>query len=373
MIAVFAVLFAFMLTAASPGPSILGTPVLIVYSFSVNGGDITREAGSRLAVAIATQIANLGGVDVKPAPAGVDRPNFLEAARGVGADYYVAGYVTPLGDGVSLVEQLVSTQTGIVVYSNSAQVRTFADATGQGDILHDALLRHQSRNLGGYAAPPPSTAATPTPAPGSAAQANIGKLFGHRQKRGAAAATPAPSSAPAAAARATGKPAAPPSPVAALAAAPSRPSPSPPSASFAAPPAPAVVAAAPRGSAFAILPIGGSAEDERRSFTGAAIRNDVIANHRRVTLAGEVRETACKDQSTGTLVGGNIATRSRTILGQRQTIATLELLAYDCAGNVVYRKTFANDARGSWRYAVNGVVADAVAAFLKEPLGTPHG
>jgi TolB-like protein len=352
-----AVLAAFTLLAATPAPSILGTPVLIVYPFSANGGDISKEAGSRLAVAIATRIANLGGVDVKPAAPGVDRQDYLESAHHDGADYYIAGYVTPLGDGVSLVEQLVSTQTGIVVYSNTAQVRTFEEAGSQGDVLRDALLRHQTRNLGAYAAPPPpADTPTPTPAPGSAAQANLGRLFGRKQQRAAAAspsASPNPSPAAAAIARAAATPAAA--------------TPAPPAAS------PTQVAAVPRGSDYSVLAIGGPAEGDQRSFTGAAIRNDMIANHRRVADAGATREAACSKDSVGTLLGGNLTTRYHTILGQPQTTATLELLVYDCAGNIVYQKTFANDVRGDWKSAVDGVVARAVAAFLREPAGSQRG
>jgi TolB-like protein len=355
VVAVFAVLCAFTLLALVPPTTILATPVLIVYPFSVNGSDIGKEAGSRLAITIATQIANLGGVVVKPATPGVERPNFLDAARAAGADYYIAGYVTPLGDGVSVVEQLVSTQSGIVVYSNTAQVRTYGDAAGQGDVLREALLRHQSRNLGAYAAPPsPGAGPTPTPVPGTAAQANLGRLFGHKQRSPAAARTAAPSSATSAAAvaRATASPATP-VPPPALTGTPA--------------PSPRPSAPAGHGLNYGVLVIGGPAASERRSFTGAAIRNEIIANHRRVADAGDTREGACSRNDIGTLLGGNLSTRNYTLLGQHQTTATLELLAYDCAGNLVYRRTFAHDAHGSWRNAVDSVVANAVAAFFREP------
>ncbi len=339
------------LGASPPPASILGTPVLIVYPFAANGGDVNREAGSRLAVAIATQIANLGGVEVRPPVAGTDRQEYLDAARRGGADYYIAGYITPLGDGVSLVEQLVSTQTGIVVYSNTAQVRTYGDAVGQGDMLREALLRHHTRNLGAYAAPPPP-AATPTPAAvaGPAARANIGHLFGRKKPGQAppAAAKPSPTPSAAAIARATSAPATP----------------------SAVPPS--LAAAAPRGPDFGILAIGGPAQGERRSFTGAALRNDIIANHRRVAGAGGTREAVCSAPNVGTLLGGNLSTRNRLVLGKPQTLATLELLAYDCDGNVVYRRTFAHDTHGDWRTAVDRVVAAAVAAFLREPASSHH-
>jgi TolB-like protein len=352
VVAVFAVLVALTLLAAGPATSILATPTLVIYPFSVNGGEVSKEAGSRLAITIATQIANLGGVNVKPATPGIEREKYLDAARNAGADYYIAGYVTPLGDGVSVVEQLVSAQTGIVVYSNTAQVRTYGDAAGQGDVLREALLRHQTRNLSAYAAQPPP-ANSPTPAPGTAAQANLGRLFGRRRR----SATPAPSPS-------ASPPATPATPATAIARASARPAHTPQS---------SPVAVAPRASDFGVLAIGGTAEGERRTFTGAAIRNDIIANHRRVADIGGTRESACSRNTVGTLLGGNLSTHNYTLLGQRQTTATLELLAYDCAGNLVYRRTFAHDAHGSWRNAVDRVVSKAVATFLREPANSRPG
>jgi len=55
------------------------------------------------------------------------------AARRLAADYYVAGFISPLGEGVSVVEQVVGTGSGIVLFSSSAQLSTYADAAGQGD------------------------------------------------------------------------------------------------------------------------------------------------------------------------------------------------------------------------------------------------
>jgi TolB-like protein len=358
VVALFAIFMAFTLLAAAPPASILATPVLIVYPFSANGSDVSKEAGSRLAITIATQIANLGGVTVKPATPGVERQNYLDAARSAGADYYIAGFATPLGDGVSVVEQLVSSQTGIIVFSNTAQVRTYGDAAGQGDVLREALLHHQMRNLGAYAAPPPP-ASTPTPAaaPGSGAQADLGRLFGRKQQRGGG---PAPSAG------------APPQPRPSVAVARATPAPHAPSPGPVVPPspAPAKAVAAGYGSGFGVLAIGGTAAGERRSFTGAAIRNDLIASHRHVAGTGGTLETACSRDRVGTLLGGNLSTRNYTLLGKRQTTAILELLAYDCAGNVVYRRTFAHDARGSWRTAVDRVVATAVASFFHDPAGS---
>ncbi|MFN2460462.1 MAG: hypothetical protein ABR591_07225, partial [Candidatus Velthaea sp.] len=96
---------ALLLLAAAP-PSFLPTPTVVVYPLTVNGSDVDKESGSRLAVVIAQSMSSAGGVTVKPAPPGTERKNFLEIARSQTADYYIAGYVTPLGNDVSVVEQL---------------------------------------------------------------------------------------------------------------------------------------------------------------------------------------------------------------------------------------------------------------------------
>ncbi len=349
------------LVAATSPASILGTPTLFVYPFAVNGSDVNREAGSRLAVAIATQIAELGGVAVKPAPPGINAQTYLQAALADGVQYYIAGYVTPLGDGVSVVEQLVSTQSGIVVYSNTAQVRSYADAAGQGDVLRDALLRHQTRNLGAYAAPPPAAdTPSPTPAPGSATQANLGRLFGRKQRRSNAQAAPTPVASKA--------------PRVALASA-ATPAGSPPPSLPPATPAPAArtASAAGAGLNIGLLAIGGSADAERRAFTAAAVRNIMLARHRRVAADVAAGPGACSSAPIDTLVSGNLTTLSHVILGKRETTATLDFIAYDCSGTVVYRKIFANDARGGWKNAVDQVVRNAVDEFLARPATTRRG
>ena len=166
--------FCILVIGAAP---ILPPPVLLVYSFTVNG-DAQKESGARLAVLIGTQIAELGGVTVKPGPPGTQRTDFLTTARSANADYYLSGYVTPIGDEVTVVEQLVSVQTGIIAYSNTAQIKTYAEAAGQGDILRTALLRHQGRNIAAYEQFATPSPATPAPAStNDSSKANLGNLF----------------------------------------------------------------------------------------------------------------------------------------------------------------------------------------------------
>ena len=68
-----------------------------------------------------------------------------------------------------MVEQVVSTTTGIVVFSQTAQLNTYNDAAGQGADLAAFDLGHANRGLAAIGDPPAAVrqpdAAHPAPAP----------------------------------------------------------------------------------------------------------------------------------------------------------------------------------------------------------------
>ncbi len=158
-------LFGLPLLAAGPS-SLLIKPAVVVYPFTTSNSGVDREAASRLATIIATEMANTRKVTVIPPPPGTERKDYLTVARANAADYYIAGYVTPLGDGVSIVEQVVGTTSGIVVYSKSAQLQTYADVAGQGDDLAQFLSNDANRSMAAIGTPPPA----PSPAPQSSSR-----------------------------------------------------------------------------------------------------------------------------------------------------------------------------------------------------------
>lgn len=159
---------------------LIGTPSVVVYPLIPNGSGVSTETGARISVTIATQIAQLGGVSVKPAPPGVEQHDFLTAARQLGVDYYVTGYVTPLGSQASVVEQLVSTKSGSIVWSNTAQLETYGEAAGQGSVIRSAVLAYASRAVAQLqpvtGTPAPRVQPTPTrpPAPKKVAVLGLG-------------------------------------------------------------------------------------------------------------------------------------------------------------------------------------------------------
>jgi hypothetical protein len=142
-----------------------GLPTVTVYPFSAGSG-IDSTTGAKLAIAIGARLNERKDLAVKLPTAGSTRAKFLEDARAIGADYYVTGYVTPLGDDVTLVIQLVNTTTGILVWSNTATVRTFGEAGAQADSIHDVIIARSGSPLNRIPVPTAEPKAPPGLSPG---------------------------------------------------------------------------------------------------------------------------------------------------------------------------------------------------------------
>lgn len=142
---------------------IVATPSIVVYPLIANGSGVNSETGSRVSVTIATQIAQQGGVTVKTSPPGIEQHDYLTAARQLGVDFYVTGYVTPLGAEASIVEQLVSAKSGAIVWSNTALLTTYAEAVGQASIIRSAILAYAGRAVSSLQ---PIETSTSPPRPG---------------------------------------------------------------------------------------------------------------------------------------------------------------------------------------------------------------
>ncbi|GAC1503569.1 MAG: hypothetical protein NVS1B14_09010 [Vulcanimicrobiaceae bacterium] len=184
----------------SPTPTPVPTPVVpvvMIYPFTVNG-EADKRAGKKLADLFLAQMATVGGVVVKPIPvAPVERANYLTDAIKNGADYYISGYLTPLGDEVALVEQVVSTESGTVLWGNTAQVITYGDALTQADTIRKIIVQHSGRIEAAYRQQ--QTQATPTPGPDQqGASTSIGAILGllKHVAGGKRAPAPVPSLAP---------------------------------------------------------------------------------------------------------------------------------------------------------------------------------
>ena len=161
-------------TPAMPASAV---PVIMIYPFTVNG-DADKTAGKKLADLFLSQMATIGGVTVKPIPTTpIERTDYLTDAIKNGADYYISGFLTPLGNEVAIVEQVVSTTSGAIVWANTAQVLTYGDAASQADTMRKVVIAHAGRFEAEYRQE--QTQAPPTPgADQRGASTNIGGILG---------------------------------------------------------------------------------------------------------------------------------------------------------------------------------------------------
>lgn len=345
------------LVAATPPPSsFYSKPNVIVFPFTSNGSSIDREASSRLATIIATSMANTGLVTVTPPPPGTERKDFLTVTRAHNSEYYISGFISPLGNGVSIVEQVVSAATGIVVYSQSTQLNTYNDAAGQGDDLAAFVSHHANRGLAAIGTPPP--AVSPTPAASNGPSTNVGKLFGRKKKT---AATPKPSASP------TARPLVTATTAAALPNVPTPPTTAPRAAATPTPrpatPA-ATVAAATTATAtqtYAVVPVGGVASEAFRE--AAATRLAERAHAERAASAA----TACTGHPVHAILAGTLTLTPEGAAGGGN--AKFELVASDCSGKTLWRQTHGGDATGpqGLQTATERAVDGAIGAYLNPP------
>jgi hypothetical protein len=338
-------------------------PVVVVYPLTVTG-PTAAEAGSNLAVLLSSKMIALGGVTVKPYPPGTDRPQFLDAALKVGADYYVTGYLTPVGDEVSLVVQVVSTHSGSIVFSNTAMVRTYTEAAGQADVLRDAIVRHAGRSFAAIDEPPPA----PSDSPASTSKGvgvDLGKTLSRIGKHGSAAPPSAAASASPVAVSSTGS--------SASTAAAATPSPG--------PRGKRVAAALPVSESKALIfSATGSADAASRVYAAGALSTALA----RVGIAGGLLPVAA-DQAlphAGQLCAANagygkLYAPSLTLEsgGTSPERVTFEVAAYDCAGTLLGRQSASETVgkRGGVNGAIDRAATQAAAGLAKAAVAPSQG
>lgn len=173
-------------------PNNAATAVVLIYPFDVQTG-VDPKIGFAIASILAQEMATAGGLNVLPVPVGVKRADFLETARTQHADFYIGGYVTPVGDSAAVVEQVVSVDSGVILFSQTAQVQSVADVASQSLLARAQILAFVGRGTQSI-----DTRSTSTPAPTSTNGAQmqihglssiVDSVFHHK---GAAAPTPTP-------------------------------------------------------------------------------------------------------------------------------------------------------------------------------------
>ena len=156
----------------TPAPKVSPTPIaspasaaaaasVLIYPFDVQTG-VDPKIGAAIAQILAQEMAAAGGLNVMPVPQGVKRVDFLDTARKQHADFYISGYVTPVGDSAAVVEQVVSVDSGVILFSQTAQVQSVADVASQSLQARAQILAFVGRGTQNIA-----EQSTNTPAPTS--------------------------------------------------------------------------------------------------------------------------------------------------------------------------------------------------------------
>ncbi len=187
-------------TPAPKGTPIPSGPKVLVYPFIATSSGLPKTAGATVATIFAHAFEASGGLDVLPSPPPTTVKLLSSTAAHLGAGYYVSGYLTPIGQGVSVLEQVVSVTNGVIIYSKTAQVFSVNDAgalalNARSAILADAGVGRDYQTSSSSATPAP----TATGPAGQAASIKIsgisgvlGRLFGKHPTVAAATPTPEP-------------------------------------------------------------------------------------------------------------------------------------------------------------------------------------
>jgi hypothetical protein len=154
---------------APPSSSLEQLPVVLVYPFDVQTGADAR-IGTAIAQILGQEMAAAGGITVLAIPQGVKRSDFLDHARSAGADFYISGYVTPVGESAAVVEQVVSVESGVILCSQTAQVSSVADVASQSLLARSQILAFLGRGTENVGT---QTANTPAPTSSNGAQVPI--------------------------------------------------------------------------------------------------------------------------------------------------------------------------------------------------------
>jgi TolB-like protein len=340
------------LTIALPllgaAPAGYAPPVVVVYPLTSTGGTTRNEAGSDIAVLLATRLAQLGGITVAPPTPGTQRADYLTAALKEGADYYITGSIAPVGGEVSVIAQVVSTYSGTIVYSASTLARTYGEAVANADDIDHAILNHAGRSLAALDAPPPP-AASPTPNANNGVGVNILSVL-RRHKR--VKPTPRPT---------TSSPA-----VAAAGSAPNS------AAVAAAAGAAAAKPASAPGSRALVVMTGGTADDAARlratdALVAALAKAGVHSALLPVsadTVAVHAKDLCAANPGASTFYAGTLALGHDA---KGSANVQYDVTAYDCAGAVVRQQHQSEPAgkRGGIDAAIATAATRAATAFTR--------
>jgi hypothetical protein len=186
---------------ASPSPTATpdfsNVPTVLVFPFE-SPSDIDQKYGSAIAKIYSDTFSGSGGLKVLPIPAKpVKADQYLSQAQAQHADYYVSGFVQPIGGQASIVAHVVDVNSNITVYSATTMISSVPDVASQALNARTVIMQSAGEQVS--AIEPSSAPETPAPTSSGASVSldnMIGGLFKGKGGKNVAAATPTPSPKP---------------------------------------------------------------------------------------------------------------------------------------------------------------------------------
>ncbi len=180
----------------TPGPVATGNgPTVLVYPFETPS-DLDNRYGTAVAKIYDQVLTETGGLKILPSPANIKREDYAKVARVQHADYYISGYIQPIGSRAAIVMQIVDVQSDIAVYAQTTQVESVPDVASQALYARSVILQHSGIESTQIA----TVKQTPTPSATQGASVSItsvlGDLFKGKGKGKAVAARATPDTAP---------------------------------------------------------------------------------------------------------------------------------------------------------------------------------
>jgi len=145
---------------------------VLVYPFETQSG-ADPKIGAAISQILSQAMSQSGGINVLPVPQKVARSDYQTYARQQHADFYIGGYVTPIGETASVVEQVVSVDSGVILFSQTAQVFSVGDVASQSLQARSVILAYTNR---GTQTIQSTSSKTPAPTATNGAQVKLGGI-----------------------------------------------------------------------------------------------------------------------------------------------------------------------------------------------------
>lgn len=176
---------------ATRAPSQASVPTVVVYPFTTPA-DVDPRTGAAIAQIYAQVLQQSGGLKILDLPDQIKREDYTKYAHAKGADYYISGYLQPIGESAAIVWQIYDVTGDISVYSSTTEIANVQDVASQGLNARDIIMRAAGIDRPEIATEPHNT---PTPTATNGASESLSSLFSvfHGKGKGG---TPKPGSTP---------------------------------------------------------------------------------------------------------------------------------------------------------------------------------